>query len=75
MFSVKRDQIVQIKEKTSKDWWLVSTVTDIERIGFVPCNYIKELSIQRVDSKDNTKNELASQQSTSSKHFNWLLDL
>ncbi len=45
-FSVERGDLLELKEKSNEEWWLVETSGGRE--GFAPANYLKELGLQRM---------------------------
>lgn len=45
-FNVTRGEILELKEKSNEEWWLVENSNGKE--GFAPANYLKELGIQRI---------------------------
>jgi spectrin beta len=46
-FSLKRGEILELKEKTNDDWWFVENGEGLE--GYAPATYLKELGLQIVN--------------------------
>jgi len=45
-FGVERGELLELKEKSNEEWWLVENCQGRE--GFAPANYLKELGLQRM---------------------------
>lgn len=43
-FSIQRGEIMELKEKTNNEWWLLEKTNGLE--GYAPANYVKEIGTQ-----------------------------
>lgn len=48
-FSMQRGDILELKEKTNQEWWLLEKSNGYE--GFAPANYLKEIGFQNINKE------------------------
>lgn len=55
-FSLQRGEILELKEKSNEEWWLVENT--LGKAGFAPANYLKELGVQNVTKQQQQKQQI-----------------